>query len=247
MNNFKIVYKKPTLYEDDSISSSINSNDSNESNISICNSVDSNVNSNVNSNELNLDLRNNIFKEISNDINNLYQKNNNTIDSIESIKNNDDLYKMFVKYINNNNIDFTNKQIFNLTVKKFILFNNLNHEQILILLNSLKNKFNYDNNSNNNVQNNNIISNNIISNNNISNDNDSNDNVSNDNISNDNLPYDKVPNDNFETFQNYNNSIIFNENTLFNNLIHNDINTWIFMCVIIISLIIIIMMVVYKK
>jgi hypothetical protein len=247
MNNLKIVYKKPTLYSNDTVSSSDDldssfcSDDSNNSNNS------NNSTNSTNTNNLNKDLRNNILKEITNDINNTNTNPNTTVNSnsnninlitnlknptkqseqLEQPKQSVNLYDMFVEHMENSNIDFlefSDKNVLDSNIKKFIQDKNLNQTQIIIFLNLLKDKLDIKSNGNNNDVEFNIEHNTVP----------------------DKVP-DKVDNI-YENFQN-NNMInkIKNENLLLNNLIQNDINTWIFICGITIGLIITIMIFIYKK
>lgn len=226
MNNIKIVYKKPTQYDNNSVSTS----DLDESVLS----ADSDE---INNNQI---LRNSILKEINNDIitaennqnsNRLESSDINTNTNTNRNTNNDNnnnyqnlvdnhdksfLYNIFIKYLKLNQIDFlslTNKEIFTVTIKKFISENKLNQEQILDFLNLLKNKIN-EQDEKNNLENN--IDNNINT-------------------------FEKMENfDNLIKNEEYNYSLLFD-------LGKNDINTWIFLSVILISFIIIIMIIIYKK
>ena len=246
MNNLKIVYKKPTLYSNDTVSSS------DDLDSSFCSDDSNNSTNSINTNNLNKDLRNNILKEITNDINTNIKTNTNTnpnttidsnsnnIDLITNLKNptkqpeeseqpkqSVNLYDMFVEHMENSNIDFlefSNKNVLDSNIKKFIQDKNLNQTQIIIFLNLLKNKLDVKPNGYNNDVEFNIKSD-----------------------TEHNIVPDKVDNI-YENFQN-NNMInkIKNENLLLNNLIQNDINTWIFICGITIGLIITIMIFIYKK
>ena len=109
-NNFKIVYKKPTQYDNNSISTS-------ELDDSVLSSDSYEINKN--NNQI---LRNNILKEINNDIISTINYKNSSLDSNtnanQNFVNNQDgafLYNIFTKYIRDNQIDFlslTNKEIY---------------------------------------------------------------------------------------------------------------------------------------
>lgn len=164
--NVKIIYKKPTNYDEVS-NTTINDLD---------NSVN-NDNISVNNSFYNNEVNNKIIKEIKTDIS---QQNNMDYDN--------DYIDIFMDYLNDYDIEFSklnNPYIFERIIKHFISENKLLENKIIIFINKLKNKldiFNKENQINNiddmdinlelnNLDNNNnyLIGNfnNLIKNNNI--------------------------------------------------------------------------------
>jgi hypothetical protein len=250
-NNIKIVYKKPTQYDN-------NSNSTLDLDESVLSIDLGEINQNTNK-----ILRNNIFKEINNDIistSNYLNSNLNSNSSVDTnnINNNDQnldennkdetfFYNIFIKYIKNNNIDFlslTNKEIFTNTIKKFIYENKLNQEQIFHFLNLIKNKINEQDEKNKINEQDEKNKFNEQDEKNKFNEQDEKNKFNEQDEKNKFNEQDEK--NNFENFQN----LIQNEeytNSMLVDLAKNDINTWIFLCVILISFIIIIMIIIYKK
>lgn len=242
IKKLKIIYKKPTCYNDNETSSTNSSDNSNLNNLD--ESVSSDDSTNFNNNlkqdyEINQNdfLRNSILREIND--NNLNDKKNNEILS-EPINNNQNksdtnstyLLKKFVKYLKNNNINFeelNDNIFFNNIIKKYIVENNIEPENVISFLEELKLKIN--------LPKNNLLKN-IIP-----------DTPDTNEIDNSN----KILNKEYmiENFQDYPTNIEnenkIKEKSIMNLLINNDINTWLFIGVILISLVLIIMVTIYKK
>ena len=258
-NKIKIVYKKPTCYDstENSTESSIenytqdksdSSNDSNDSN-DLDNSVSSNdseliedsLNNNIdkvkNQIEQNEILRNNIHKELSYNNNN---DNNNSSDD-----KNIPLYlvKKFVRYLKKNKIDFeelNNHTFLNNIIKKYIIENNINQNYIVAFLEELKIKINSSDPTNltNSLK---IFPSNLK-------DSDSNLNTDSDMNSDTNSDLETKIFENFENYQNgIDNEQMTNKKSIIELLSNNDINTWLFIGVILISFIFIIMITIHKK
>jgi hypothetical protein len=131
-NQQKIIYKKTNDYDNSSTNSDysqINLDDSVNSS-----DTDNNTNNNIQDNieDNNINLRNNITKELSSELINI--TSNNIKINLDN-KYIDD----FIIFINNNNFDkIKDENTYKILIKSFIMQNNLNQEEIIIFLNNLK-------------------------------------------------------------------------------------------------------------
>jgi hypothetical protein len=240
IKNLKIIYKKPTCYDDNDSSSTNSSANSNQNNVidetvSYTQSTDSDQTNNTmeqnynsikeyqNNQKYNNDiLRNNILKEINGDYDN---DNDNDNDNLNA----NNLLKKFMRYLNKNNISFeelNNNTFFNKTIKKYILENNIEPNNVIIFLEELKLKLNSFSNSNTNLSQNDFKNIETFEN-------------TNDVPTPGHFQNDLV---NFE-----NDTLSIKNKNIMELLTNNDINTWLFIGVILISLVFIIMMTIYKK
>ena len=229
-NKYKLVYKKPTLYDNDTLSANSvnlenNLDDSVESNYS--DNSDTNNNDllrkniiddinikKINSEEINIEETN--IKKINIEETNIEETNIEETNT-NNIKNH---VKIFLIYLKKKNINFeelNNNTTFNKLVKNFVLEYKLNQQEIILLVTQIKKLSNFLKNKKD-----------VIEDTNTENINDKNSNLSESDLS--------------ETI-----NINSENNYLLNKLSKNDINTWIFMGVIIISIIILIMIIIYKK
>ena len=260
MSNYKIVYKKPTEYDNNSLSS--NSNDEKESytNINKKSKLDDSVFTNDSESDININnidntvLKENIVKEITN---NLYSttKEHKTKKNLETpntqdlnILDDEILLNSFSIFIDKNGFDINNPNSNQLDklIKNFIIENKLKENKIITLLNNIKlelsKKYNKNNivldNTTNNLQNNttNNLQNNTTNN--------SQNNTKFIEQYNNNI---EINNDNNENFSNYSSNTEKINVSILSNLLDNDINTWLFIGIIFISFIVIIMIMIHKK
>jgi len=220
----KIVYKKTSDYDNDSFTSDNSQINLDDSVISI--DVKNNYDSDF-EHRNNIELKNVINKELTNQIINTPNVNNDNNDnniketSNENFENFEKEYLIkFINFIKNNNFnkeDIKNTNSFKQIIKLFIAQNNLTEKEINIFINII---FKYES----------VIFNEIF--------------VLTEPV--------EHPIENFKNIADdialSENSILNNNNsTFFNRLVDNDINTWIFIGIILISFIILIMIFINKK
>jgi len=238
-NNYKIVYKKPTEYDNDS-QSTIDTY-AKQNNINTKPNLDDSVFTNDSDNNSvfsngadNFVLRNNIDKEINK---NIGEKNNNgneekilskNLSHIHQNLNNDlnheKILNNFFEFASDNNFDFENPEptLLNNLIKSFIIENKLSEENIIVLLNGVKKELYYLNNIKTNPNPNPTNS----------------------------IPTDSNDNEYFtntNTNTNTHTQIEMTNASVLDSLKNNDINTWIFVGIILISFVIVIMIVIHKK
>ena len=257
--NKSIVYKKTSDYENDSTISN-SSVDLDESVISIDNMTDSNYNLNnlnkctiKNNKEIhknNINLINDINKELINDLNPAKfnhdtNKNTENVENMKNIENTENIDDKciddFIYFFKTHCIEFNdiNKiNNFEEIIKSYITEKNLNQENISIFLHSIyKNKTSLKNKLNS-------IKKNFVTNKNT---NDDIDIVTNDTHNELNATNEYNELDATNEYNELNATNEYNELNFIDKLIKNDINTWIFIGIILISFIIIIMVMINKK
>lgn len=231
-NNSKIVYKKITNYYDTD-SDSISDTDSDSVSNSVSNS-NKNTDTNIFSQEQNLILRNNILKELTNEISNeinVFNNINNNQDNNNVCKNyisSSIVLKNFILFLKEHNINLKqlgDKLLLEDIIKKFLLKNVLSHEQIINFLKELKNFTEC-------VEYEPLIEPNKLNKQNEQNE-----------------QNEQSVLNNMEYFDNSigQNNVGSEKDEIFDSLKNNDINTWLFIGVIIISFIIVVMMSIHKN